>query len=393
MTRTGFALSATLGALLALTGSAAAQDAFLQRFKAVMEEQGTTVSWGGVDQYDRGDGRPVIALSQVNVGMNGESTTLPVVELIDVTEEGGGWRVGTLLLPAYSHRDGEASVFINQIEVNGMVIEPEGGTNEYGGALLYESASVDSLVVNVDGLDVFTLDDAHVEIELPENGEPMRFSGAAESFTAKPGAADDPKTKAVATAMGYGDIAGYFEIDGEWDPATGRLDMARFDITVEDAGTIGLSLTIGGYTPEFIASLRETQARLAANPGGDNSAAGLAMMGLAQQLTLHSAQIRFDDDTLTEKVLEFAARQQGARSKDVANQAKAMVPFMTMQLGNAELTAMATTAVSAFLDNPESLMIAAQPAAPVPFALIMAGAMTAPQALPQQLGVTIKANE
>ena len=117
------------------------------------------------------------------------------------------------------------------------------------------------------------------------------------------------------------------------------------------------------------------------------------MMGLAQQLTLHSAQIRFDDDTLTEKVLEFAARQQGARSKDVANQAKAMVPFMTMQLGNAELTAMATTAVSAFLDNPESLMIAAQPAAPVPFALIMAGAMTAPQALPQQLGVTIKANE
>lgn len=394
MIRHGLAMTAALGALLVFSAPASAldTDAFLDRLQAVMAEQGTNVVWAEVDQYDNDSGQPVIGLVNVNVEVNGEGATLPLVELIDVTEQGGGWRIGTLYVPEYSKQDGADAVYLSEMAVDGMTLEPQGRENAYGGAMFYEAVSLGELAVTVKGEDVFTMSDMAIEVGLPQGTEPMTFTGAAAAFTAKPGAAEDPKTRAAAAALGYSDISGSFVIDGDWDPASGLLRMTRYDITVDDAGTIGISLEIGGYTPDFIKSLRETQASMLANPG-DNSASGMAMLGLMQQLTFHSARIHFSDDTLTGKVLEFAAQQQGGRARDVANQAKAMVPFMMMQIGDQQLTAQATTAVSAFLDNPGNLVVSAKPPAPVPFALLMAGAMGAPQTLPQTLGVTITANE
>ncbi|MEX0955682.1 MAG: hypothetical protein WDZ83_10775 [Rhizobiaceae bacterium] len=399
--RTSLADSASCGALLALStlltvsGPAAAQDvdAFLDRFQAVMTEQGASVEWAGMEEYDNADGDPVIALKDVRVAAGGEDATIDLVELIDVSEEGDGWRIGTLYVPEYARQDGEDAIHLSEITMDGIILEPEGAENAYGGVVFYDAASLGEMTVTVKGEEVFTMEGLAIALELPDSGGPMRFSGAADAFTAKPGATDDPKSKAVFAALGYEEVAGHFVIEGDWDPAEGRASLSRYDITVDELGTFGISLEIGGYTPDFIRSMREMQASMMANPGADDSARGLAMMGLMQQLTFRSARIHFQDDTLTEKVLEFVAQQQGARSKDVANQAKAMVPFMMMQLGDQQLTAQTAMAVSAFLDNPGNLVIAAQPASPVPFALIMAGAMSAPQSLPQTLGVAITANE
>ena len=395
MIRHGLAMTAALGALLVFSAPASAldTDAFLDRLQVVMAEQGTNVAWAEIDQYDNDAGQPVIGLVDVNVEVNGEGATVPLVELIEVTEQGGGWRIGTLYVPEFSNQDGDNSVYLSDIAIDGMLLEPEGQENAYGGVMFYEAVRMGEVAVTAKGEDVFTMQDLAIEIDLPAGGEPMVFRGAADAFTTKPGAAEDPKTRAMAAALGYSDISGSFVIDGDWDPASGLLRMTRYDITVDDAGTIGISLEIGGYTPDFIKSLREMQARMLANPGADDSARGMAMLGLMQQLTFHSARIHFYDDTLTSKVLEFAAQQQGARARDVANQAKAMVPFMMMQIGDQQLTAQATTAVSAFLDNPGNLVVSAKPPAPVPFALLMAGAMSAPQSLPQTLGVAITANE
>jgi hypothetical protein len=395
MIKSGLAVSVAFAALLAFQGQAAAQDvdAFLARFQAVMAEQGTNVAWTGVERYDNGDGAPVIALSGVNVDVNGEGTTLDLVELIDVTEEGnGGWRIGTLYVPEYNKRDGDTSIHISEIAIDTISILPEGQELAWGSPVDTGGFSLGELTVRTSEDNYLTVEEAYVAIERPEGTEPYRFSGGFETVTSDMSTAEDPRTRAALAELGLDAISGSLEMDGEWDPADGRISISRYDLTFDDAGTFRIKLELGGYTPEFIKSLRETQAHMMANPG-DNSAAGLAMMGLMQQLTFHSAQIRFEDNNLTNKVLDFVAKQQGARSKDIANQAKAMVPFMMMQLGDQQLTTQATTAVSAFLDNPGNLVITAQPATPVPFALLMAGAMSAPQSLPQTLGVGIAANE
>jgi hypothetical protein len=125
----------------------------------------------------------------------------------------------------------------------------------------------------------------------------------------------------------------------------------------------------------------------------EDPAQGLAALGLLQQLTFHSAAISVDDDSLTGRVLAYVARNQGMKPADIANQAKAVLPFLLLQLNNPELTAQATQAVSAFLDDPKNLTVSARPAQPVPFAMLMATAMMAPADLTRSLGLTVSAND
>jgi hypothetical protein len=118
---------------------------------------------------------------------------------------------------------------------------------------------------------------------------------------------------------------------------------------------------------------------MAAQPeGADKRAQGMAVLGLMQQLTFNSTSIRYDDDSLTNKVLDYVGKQQGMSAKDIANQVKAIIPFGMAQLQNPELTAQVSAAVGKFLDDPQSLEISAEPPSAVPFALIMAGAMANP---------------
>ncbi|MGO4839515.1 hypothetical protein AB4144_45450, partial [Rhizobiaceae sp. 2RAB30] len=184
-------------------------------------------------------------------------------------------------------------------------------------------------------------------------------------------------------------LNGSFELAGSWQPTDGRLALDQYDITVDKAGTLGLTFDIGGYTPDFINSMQDMQKKMA-ETGGDASSQGLAMLGLLQQLTFNSTSIRFDDDSLTGKVLDYVAAQQNAKPADIANQAKALLPFMLATLNNPEFTTQATQAVTTYLDGPKSLQISAEPSAPVPFAVIMAGAMSSsPQDLVKTLGVSI----
>ena len=98
----------------------------------------------------------------------------------------------------------------------------------------------------------------------------------------------------------------------------------------------GMTFDLGGYTLDFIKSLQEMQKKMAAQPAGaDNSAQSMAMLGLMQQLTFNGASIRFDDDSLTNKALDYVAKQQGRSRDDIINQAKAIVPFVPAQLNNA----------------------------------------------------------
>ena len=71
-----------------------------------------------------------------------------------------------------------------------------------------------------------------------------------------------------------------------------------------------------------------------------------------------------------------------------------------MELNAPELAAEISTAVSAYLDNPQSIEIAAAPPAPVPFAMIAATASADPEdigkltnAVWKILGVKVTANQ
>ncbi|MGN6763572.1 MAG: hypothetical protein ACTHJY_00185, partial [Rhizobiaceae bacterium] len=186
---------------------------------------------------------------------------------------------------------------------------------------------------------------------------------------------------------------GSFAMAGSWAPKTGEASLDTYKLTVKNAGTFDISLKMSGYTPEFIRSLHAIRKKIAEAPEDQKTTQSMALLGLMQQLSFSGATVRFDDDSLTGKVMDYAAQQQGTKRGDIANQAKAVLPFMLMKLNNPDLSAEVTKAVSAFLDAPKNLAIVAAPPNPVPLAEIAAGAMGAPQQLPETLGLKVIANQ
>lgn len=386
-------LTLTTAIVLVPAGSAFALDAnaFGTRLKAVVGEQGGEIDWTNITES--GD---QLVLEGVTVGApsNQEKINVGNVTLQNVTEENGGYKIGKVLLPDYSTTEDGVTVDAKGISFDGLSLPAE-NANPTTDMMMYSNASMASLSVKKGDKQLFTMDDLHMEVTPPADGKPMEFTGAAEKFTADLTETEDAQTKAVIEALGYQNIAGSFQLAGSWQPSDGHIGLSQYDISVENAGTLGLTFDLGGYTPEFMKSMKELQKQMAGQPaGGDNTAQGMAMLGLMQQLTFSSASIRWDDESLTKKVLGFVAQMQGQKPEDIANLAKAMVPFAMAQLNNPELTAQVTEAVGKYLDDPKSIEISAEPDKEVPFAVIMAGAMSnAPQDLAKTLAVSISANE
>jgi hypothetical protein len=373
--------------------AANAQDAnaVAERFKKAMADQGMNFAWTGVS----GDASSLV-LEGVTFTPAGqtEAVTIGKVTLDGVTEQNGGYRIETISTEPYSMTQEGLTFDISAATFTSTTLPAPGANDPVAAMMMYEGLDIATISVKMADKPVFALDGLSFEITPPADGKALEFTGAAEKFTADLSLAEDPQAKAVIEALGYQTINGTFEMAGSWQPSDGRMGLTQYDITVEDAGTLGFTFDLGGYTPAFLKSLQELQKKMAEQPAGaDNSAQGLAMLGLMQQLTFHTANIRFDDDSLTGKVLDYVAKQQNLKPADIANQAKAIVPFLTAQLNNPELSAEITAAVTKFLDDPQSIEVDATPEAPVPFAMIAAGAMSTPLDLPKTLGVSVTANE
>lgn len=384
----------TLSALLALVplagASAQVVEEAAERLKAYAADQGLKIEWDQINvEGDRG------TLVGARTGIDGTVVPIGDITLSGVSRDDKGYRIEKISLDSYytTSQEDEAAFSARGITMGNVLLPEEALRDNYGGFLFYETANVDEMGLTLGGVDVFTMNDLHLEMTEPEDGKAMEFTGAAEGFTLDLSLMEDEDQFAIVQALGYEQIEGYLEMAGSWNPQDGRTALSQFDVSVAEAGTFGMSFDIGGYTPALIASLRDLQKQIAANPDGDNSAQGLAILGLLQQLSFHGAEIVFTDDTLTGKVLDFVAQNQGMKASDVANQAKAVVPFALAQLNNPALTTQAAQAVSAFLDDPKSLRITANPAQPVPLALIMATAMATPTELTKSLNVSVSAND
>jgi hypothetical protein len=373
--------------------AAYAQDAnaVAERFKKVLADQNINLAWKGVS----GDASSLV-LEGVTFtpASQAQAVALGNVTLDGVTEQDGGYRIETISTEPYSFTQEGAKIDISAATFSGVTLPPEGETDPVASMMMYDGMDLANVSVTMADKTVFAMDGLSFEVTPPADGKALEFTGSAEKFTADLSMAEDPQAKKVIEALGYQTISGNFEMAGSWQPTDGRMGLTQYDITVDDAGTFGFTFDLGGYTPAFLKSLQELQKKMAEQPAGaDNSAQGLAVLGLMQQLTFHTANIRFDDDSLTGKVLDYVAKQQNMKPEDIANQAKAIVPFLTAQLNNPELSAEITAAVTKFLDDPKSIEIDAAPTAPVPFALIAAGAMATPLDLPKTLGVSVTAND
>jgi len=379
------------GALVAPAAQAATPDEVAGRVKELFARQGVDLVWAAAE----GNGSGVV-LNGVTIGVPGQAERIPVglVNLKDIEEEDDGdFTVGTLDMPRYTYAVEGMDFAVDGLSISGLLLPGANSTDPMAAVGIFEALEIARFGATMGGKEAFALENLVYQIERSDDGDALTFTGSTERFSADLSALGDPDTLAMAAALGLSDLKGSFETAGGWSLSDGQLTLEQMDFTVDNAGTLGVTFDLGGYTAEVAQAMRDMQQQMASVPEDQKSAQGLAYLGLLQQLSLGGVSVRYDDNQLAGRALDMAAGMQRMKRSDLSGLARMMLPTYLSQYVGPEFAGQVTEEVAKFLDDPRSLEISAEPAEPVPFALIGAGVMTAPQSLPAQIGLTVKANE
>ncbi len=329
-------------------------------------------------------------------GTDGKSIAVGDVNLEDVAEEeGGAYLVKRIAFPDVNFTQEKATISVKDLYLAGVHIPGDTTKNDLSSMMLYDEAHTGPVSVQVEGKEVFSMAGFKGTSSISDDGATLSFEGAARSIEADLASVDDPKGKETIDALGLQKIDGDISLAGSWETTSGTITVDEYAFDFANIGKLSLSASLSGYTMDLVKQLQETARSMQGNPANEQAqqAAGLAMLGLAQQMSFISADISFEDDGITKRGLAYGGKQQGMSGEQLAGMIKGMAPMLLSQYKLGDLQNELSTAINTFLDDPKNLSISAAPENPVPFPMIMGAGMGAPETLPKLLGVTVSANE
>ncbi|MGE0007652.1 MAG: hypothetical protein AB7S92_18975 [Parvibaculaceae bacterium] len=186
--------------------------------------------------------------------------------------------------------------------------------------------------------------------------------------------------------LGYSSLS--FDIGG-----SGTIDISTekmgFDFDMFYAGKDMATIKIGAAAGEIPAALLGELQKLEGQTPPDAN----TLMPLVQGIEVSRVVLRFEDRSITKKLIPLLAKMQGMDEATMVANAGAMLQLGLAELKNPDFTQKAVEAVNAYLKDPRSITILAKPAQPVTVQQIMALDPANPGAAIDQLGVTISAND
>ncbi len=381
-------------AILSFAGSAFALDGqdLLKKINAAYSQQGGTVAADSVDI----DGTTVTLKNTSFKPNAGEPIAIGDITLSGVEEQDdGGYYIEEAAFPDISSSKEGVTVSAQEMTLGDISVPAQPG-DTIDSMFFAESAHTGPIKVVKDGAEVFSVLESDMNATLREDESGFDFDGAFKSMKADLSqAGDSPDSKEAIEKLALQHIQGDITMKGAWDIEPGTIDLSEISFDITNVGKLNFGFKISGYTMAFMKSMQDAVKQSEANPNKEEAqqALGLAMLGLAQQLTFDSAQIRFEDASITKRALDYAGSKQNVSGQQMADSLKAMTPIMLAQLNIPELQNAISAAVSTFLDNPKSLTVKATPEKPVAFPMIVGAAMGAPNTVPQMLGVKVSAND
>jgi hypothetical protein len=185
--------------------------------------------------------------------------------------------------------------------------------------------------------------------------------------------------------LGYSDLS--FDFGG-----TGNIDIAKdvmgfnADVFVKgrDAGTIKFGISASNVPVAVYAEL--------ANPTTKDPDFNKLMPQL-MGITLSKLLVRFEDASLTKRLLPVVAAAQGMDEATFVASAGAMLQITLAQLKNQPFVASVSSAVTTFLKDPKSITLSIAPPSPVQVQQLMTLDAANPGAAISILGLSVTAND
>lgn len=388
-----YIVSATAISLFMST-SAFALDAntVAERIKSLYSKQGGDISYSAVE----GDAS-AIQLRGVTIALTAlpdESFTVGDITLRNVEEtKDGGYFIGELIIPDMSadlkdegKRTGK--IIIEGVRSTGFTIPAENAKSALDKMSFYDKAQIKKM-------EIIGEDDVNLRMEdidaafSNKDGKKIDYSWNVGHIHLN---IENTTSDKSVPDLGMKELEASITSNGTWLPETGVATLDKFDTDIKDLGKLSITSEIGGYDLAFVEAVQKTQQSML-KTGSDDAASGLAILGLAEQLTIKDIAIRFEDKSLTNKLFEHYAKQQGTQPQMLREQAKMLVPLMAMQLNNPEFAQSVKNAAEKYFDDPKSLTLKASPDKAVSIASIVAAAAIDPTKIIQLLKISVLAND
>ena len=369
----GAALCAFTGPALALDG----QD-LLKKINASYATGGTSITADSIEV----DGTDVI-LKGLKLGVDGASAEKPLA-LEEVTlqgvseEEGGAYYIERVEFPEINVTEEKSTFKVQDLYLSGVYVPGNTSAEGIDSLMFYEEAHSGPVDVTVDGKPVFSMAEAVGTMGLSEDESTITFEGTVTGVKADLSTVEDPKARETIEALGLTSLDGNMNLSGSWEVESGTIDIEDYSIDFADVGKLSLAFSMSGYTLDLVKQMQEQARMMQAQPQNEQAqqAAGLAMLGLVQQMSLVDA-----------------GKSQGTDGATMAQMVKGMVPILLAQAKLGALQNEVSAAVNTYIDDPKALTIAAAPANPIAFPMIMGAAMGAPETIPSLIGLKVTAND
>ena len=387
---TGFAAFFTL---LAATQYSAAVDANDFANKLVAAVQGYEISYGSATAED-----DQVTITQIVGRMPGKSEGLNFGDFVfnGVVEDGsGGYDIASATGDDLDLKNGNVRVTFADILYTDVKIPGNPSYGSLDSLLQYATASTGQVIVQIDDRELLSVSKSLITNSINADRQGLEFGYQVDGLQIDLDGLEAYGTQEFLKGMGYQQLNGNVTLAGDWNAQTGKINLSRFSTTLQDVGRLDLKLAISGLSLEFAKGLQELTQQFEGKEDDPKSqqAMGIAALGMLQQLSLYHVSLRFDDASLANRILDAFAKQRGIDRQQMIQGLKGTLPFALAAVQNADFQQQVSSAVGAFLDNPESIQIAVEPASPLSFAVITGSAISAPQTLPEMLGVIVKANE
>lgn len=384
-------------ALTAFTGPAFALDGqdLLKKINAAFATGGSNITAENVEV----DGSNVV-FKGLKLGVEGATAEKPLMleelTLEGVTEEeGGAYFIERVEFPEVNVTEEKSSFKVQDLYLAGVYVPGDANAEGIDSLMFYEEAHSGPVEVTVDGKSVFSMAEAVGTMGLSDDESTITFEGNVTGVKADLSTVEDPQAKAQIEALGLTTLDGNMNMSGSWEVESGTIDIDDYSIDFANVGKLSLAFSMSGYTLDLVKQMQEQARMMQAQPQNEQAqqAAGLAMLGLVQQLSLVDAQIRFEDAGITKRGLDYAGKSQGTDGAQMAQMVKGMLPILLAQAKLGAIQNEISAAVNTYIDDPKALTIAAAPANPVAFPMIMGAAMGAPETIPGLIGLKVTAND
>lgn len=370
------AFCALLASTLLSTSAIAAPDAntVADRFIALLSKSGAKASYDQAIYNPSDDTVMIINVKASNGDGEAQLATVSIKGFDESNTE--GFASESITATGFESKAEDGTLFIASVSIADFVIptldidleKPESWGLKFSSA---EAANITALVQNSGTIAVASVKSTAKYF----NDDGVSGSGTLTIDDIKvPANIMADEAKAFMSASGYENLILDINMDATYDAASQNLELSDFTIDAADMGTLNFSAQFGGIVAELLQDHAQIQ-------------------GLMATATLRGANLKFANNSIFEKGLDFAATMTGNTADQLKSQAPFVLGLGLGQINNPGFTKMVTEAVTNFLDDPKSLAITVAPENPVPVAQIAGAVMSSPQAVPDLLAVGVMANQ